>query len=137
MLACLGRCAAVAAMKRGVDSISSRRRVVVPSGAFSTASHGKTICSVHGQLVSSGRYLLVRPWAGLVASLRTFSSQGLAVAYPLLGMWSWVDRPIWETREVLFRRAGQGLIICRRSLGSYAELGYRYLILFPQSISSS
>ena len=66
--------------------MSSRRRVVVPSGAFSTASHGKTICSVHGQLVPTGRYLLVRPWAGLVASLRTFSSQGLAVAYPLLGI---------------------------------------------------
>lgn len=56
---------------------------------------------------------------------------------PLGDLWSWVDRPIWETGEVLFRRAGQGLIICRRSLGSYAELGYRYLILFPQSISSS
>lgn len=40
---------------RGVDSISSRKNVVVSSNALLMASHRKTIHSVYGQLVSPGR----------------------------------------------------------------------------------
>ena len=58
---------------RRVNNISLRRHVVVLSETFSMASHKKTICSVHGWLVSSGQYLLVQPWAGLITSLREFS----------------------------------------------------------------
>ena len=68
---------------RSVDNISSRRCVVVLSETFSMASHKKTVCSVHGRLVSFGRYLLVQPWAGLITLLKEFSFQGLAVTYPL------------------------------------------------------
>ena len=71
---------------RRVNNISLRRHVVVLSETFSMASHKKTICWVHGWLVSSGQYLLVQPWAGLITSLREFSFQRLVVAYSLSGV---------------------------------------------------